>query len=89
MKRPALNLHMFTFVISAFADQLGHGSHGTVYAPAAGLKKHHGNQSQYGRGKHNAVKSEGKLSCAGMKQGSMICPVPRELKGPQKGHSLF
>src|SRR5699024_1861481 len=64
------------------ADQLGHRSHRAVDTPAAWLEQHHGNKAQNGRGEHHAVKAEGKLGHAFMKQGSMIGPMPWELKGP-------
>lgn len=38
--RLAFRSQISIFTIFPFADQLGHGSHGTVYAPAAGLKQH-------------------------------------------------
>ena len=76
-------------MLFCFADELGHSSHGAVYAPAAGLKQHHGNESQYGGGQHHAVKSKGKLGCAGMEQSSVVGPVPWKLKDPQERHNLL
>lgn len=69
-------------------DQLCHGAHGTVDTPAAGLEQHHGDEAQDGRGQHNAVKTESKLRHAGVKESTVVSPVPGELKGPQQRDHL-
>lgn len=75
--------------VFGLADQLGHGAHGAVDTPAAGLEEHHGDQAQHGGGEHHAVKAEGKLGHAGVEQGSVVGPVPGQLEGPQQGDHLF
>lgn len=72
--------------LSAFrpANQLRHGAHGAVDAPGTGLEQNHGEKAQRGGGQHHAVKAEGELGHAGMDQGSVIRPVPRQLEGPQQ-----
>ena len=72
-----------------FANQLGHGSHWTVYAPASRLEQCHGNQPQHGGGQHYAVEAEGELRHAGVEQGAVIGPVPGQLEGPQQGDRLL
>ncbi len=71
------------------ADELRHRSHRAVYAPASRFIQDHGNQSQNRGGKHHAVKSKGKLRNSRMKKRTVIRPIPRNLKGPQKRNHLF
>ncbi len=75
--------------VFGFADQLGHGAHGAVDAPAAGLEKHHGDEPQHGGGEHDAVETKGELGHAGVEQGAVVGPVPGQLEGPQQGDHLF
>lgn len=70
------------------ADELCHSSHGTVHTPAAGLEQNHGDKSKYGGGQHNAVKAKGKLGNARVQDGSVVCPVPGNLKGPDQLNDL-
>ena len=70
------------------ADQLHHGPHGAVDAPAAGLEQNHSDQTQHCGGEHHAVKAEGKLRYPQMEQSSMVSPVPGQLEGPQQGDRL-
>ena len=77
------------FPVPRSADQLGHGSHGAVHTPAPGLEQHHGNQSENSRGQHHTVETERKLCHAGMKQRSVICPMPRQFERPQEGDNLL
>ena len=69
-----------------FADQLRHGSHGTVYAPGTGFKQKHGHKPQNRGCEHNAVKAKGKLGNAVGEKGAMVGPMSWNLKGPQKGY---
>ena len=74
--------------VLCLTDQLGHGPHGAVNAPASGLEKDHGHQAKDGGGQHHAVKAKGKLGRSSMEPGPMIRPVPGDLKGPQERHRL-
>ena len=71
------------------ADELGHGPHRAVDAPAAGFKQGHGDQTKNCGGQHDAVKAKCKLGNPRMKQGSMVGPVPGQFKGPQECDYLF
>ena len=71
-----------------FADELGHGAHRTVDAPAAGLEQRHGGKTQHRRGQHNAVKAECELRYAGMEQRAVVGPVPRQFEGPEQRDRL-
>ena len=75
---------LLLFFFLCFANQLGHRPHGAIYTPATGFEPHHGDQSQHRGGQHHAVKSKSELSHAGMEQGAMIGPIPRNLEGPQQ-----
>ena len=63
-------------MIFCFADQLRHGSHRAVDAPASRFEQYHSDKSKDGGCQHNAVKAKGKLSNTFMKECSMICPLP-------------
>ncbi len=76
------------FAVFRLADELGHGSHGTVNTPAAGLEQDHCDKSQYRGCQHHAVKAEGELGCAGMEQRAVIGPVPRQLECPEQRDNL-
>ena len=71
-----------------FADQLSHGPHRAVDAPAARLEQHHSNKAQHRGCQHHAVETKGKLSHAGMEQSSVIGPIPRKLEGPEQRDHL-
>lgn len=81
-------LRFRTPLVSRLANQLRHGSHGAVYTPGPGLKQQHRHKPQHRGGQHHTVKSKGKLGYALRKQGTMVGPVPGNLKGPQKRHRL-
>ena len=76
---------------SAFglADQLRHGAHGAVDAPAAGLEQEHGDKPKNGGGQHDAVKSKRELGDAGVQERSVVDPMPRQTESPQQCHCLF
>ena len=82
-------LFCFMCLFFSFADQLGHGSHRAVNTPAPRLKQRHSDQAQNGGSQHYAVKTESKLRGARVEQGSMIGPVPGQLKGPEQRNSLL
>ena len=84
-RRPELNLRVPVFDP---ADQLGHGPHGAVDAPAPGLEQHHRNEAQDGGGEHYAVKAKGELGYARMEQRPVIGPAPGQLEGPEQSHGL-
>ena len=71
-----------------FTDRLGHGAHGAVHAPGAGLAQHHRNKAQQRGSQHHAVESEGELGNAGGKQRPVVGPVPGQTEGPQLGNHL-
>ena len=73
--------------MSGFADQLRHGSHGTVYAPGTGFEQDHGNESQHGGSEHHAVKAERELGYSGGKECAVIGPMPWKFKSPQQSDS--
>ena len=89
MERTPVPIVSQLFPIFRLADQLRHGAHGTVDAPAAGLEQHHRGQSKDGRGQHDTVEAEGELRHAGMEQRPVVGPVPRQFEGPQQGDRLF
>ena len=70
------------------ADQLRHSTHGTIYAPASGFIKKHGNKSKNCGCEHNAIKTKSELGNAGMEQRTVISPVSWQLKCPQNGYDL-
>ena len=74
--------------MSGLADQLCHRSHRAVDTPAAGLEQNHGKQAKDGGGQHDAIKPESELGDAGGKEGSMISPVPWQLKCPKQRYNL-
>ena len=47
--------------IFGFANELGHGAHWAVDAPAAGFVGNHGDEAQNSGGEHDTVKAKGKL----------------------------
>lgn len=51
--------------IFGFANELGHGAHWAVDAPAAGLVGNHGDEAQNSGGEHDTVKAKGKLCHTG------------------------
>ena len=63
------------FAVACFANQLGHGPHGAVDAPAARLEQNHGDQTEDGGGQHHTIESEGKLRHTGMEQRPVIGPA--------------
>ena len=68
--------------------ELCHGSHRTIYAPAPRFEQYHCDKSQNRWCEHNTIETECKLCNSLMKYRSMICPVPRKLKRPQKYYHL-
>ena len=75
--------------VPGFADQLGHGAHRAVDAPATGLEEDHRHQAQHGGSEHDAVEAEGKLGHAGVEQRAVVGPLPGKLEGPQQGDDLL
>ena len=69
------------------ADHLCHGTHRTVDAPGSGAEQEHGDQAQHCGGKHNAVKTKGKLRDP-RSDLNRIGPVPGQAEGPQQSHYL-
>ena len=70
------------------ADQLRHGTHRAIDAPASGLEQEHGADAQYGGGQHYAVKAKGKLGHARVEAVTVVGPVPGQLQAPEKGYHL-
>ena len=77
------------FVVSGFADELGHGAHGAVDAPGAGFEEDHGDETQKGGGEHHAVEAEGELGHPGREGGAVIRPVPGGFEHPEDGDGFF
>ena len=78
-----------TGFVFRLADELSHGAHGAVDAPAAGLEKYHGEKAQKRGSEHDAVKAEGKLRNARMQERSVIGPVPWQFKYPKNGQTFM
>lgn len=68
--------------------ELCHGSHRTIYAPTPRFEQYHCDKSQNRWFEHHTIETECKLCNSLMKYRSMICPVPRKLKRPQKCYHL-
>lgn len=47
--------------MAQLTDALGHRAHRTVHAPRTGLEECHGDESEYGGGQHDTVKTEREL----------------------------
>ena len=87
MRLPHFGFPQRTPAVFGPADQLGHGSHGTVDAPGAGFAEDHGYQAQHRGGKHYAVKTEGELGDPGGRA-AVVGPLPGQAEGPQQSHYL-
>ena len=77
----------FFNILFAWLGLLCHGTHRTVDAPGSGAEQEHGDQAQHCGGKHNAVKTKGKLRDP-RSDLNRIGPVPGQLEGPQQCNRL-
>ena len=75
---------MSVLLIFNLTDGLCHGSHGAEGAPCARLEEHHHDDSDKGGGKHQAIKTKGKLSYPIGNKSLCIGPSPGHADSPEE-----
>ena len=71
--------------MTQLTDALGHRAHRAVHAPRTGLEQRHGDESEYGRGQHDTVKTERELrNPRDNRSGRRGSKVPGQTECPQQ-----